>query len=142
MPATIRLALPKDAQLLPAIEISAAQVFRVIEELSWLADSTPISVERHRQLIALATCWVAIDSEDRPKGFLSAQRHGSDLHIYELSVMQSMQRKGIGQRLIEVSKDYARSQRLAFVTLTTFTSVPWNAPFTPASASKPRPPKT
>ena len=80
MPATIRLALPKDVQLLPAIEISAAQVFRVIEELSWLADSTPISVERHRQLIALATYWVAIDSEDRPQGFLSAQRHGSDLH--------------------------------------------------------------
>ena len=62
MPAIIRLALPEDAQLLPAIEISAAQAFRMINELSWLADSPPMSIERHSQLIALSTCWVALES--------------------------------------------------------------------------------
>ncbi|WP_426201573.1 GNAT family N-acetyltransferase [Pseudomonas sp. TWP3-1] len=129
MPAIIRLAQPEDAQLLPAIEISAAQAFRMIDELSWLAESPPMSIERHSQLIALSTCWVALDAENRPQGFLSAERHGSDLHIYELSVMQSMQGQGTGRRLIEAAKDYARSNRLGFVTLTTFTNVPWNAPF-------------
>lgn len=34
MPAIIRLAVPEDAQLLPAIETSAAQAFRMIAELS------------------------------------------------------------------------------------------------------------
>ena len=129
MPAIIRLAVPQDAQLLPAIETSAAQAFRMIDELSWLADSPPMSIEHHRQLIALSTCWVALDAENRPQGFLSGERHGSDLHIYELSVMQSMQGQGTGRRLIEAAKDYARSSRLSFVTLTTFKNVPWNAPF-------------
>ena len=129
MPVTIRLAVPEDAQRLPAIETSAAQAFRLIDELSWLAESPPMSMERHSQLIALSTCWVALDAENRPQGFLSAERHGSDLHIYELSVMQSMQGQGTGRRLVEAAKDYARSIRLSFVTLTTFKNVPWNAPF-------------
>lgn len=129
MPAIIRLAVPEDAQRLPDIETSAAQAFRLIDELSWLAESPPMSIERHSQLIALSTCWVALDAENRPQGFLSAECHGSDLHIYELSVMQSMQGQGIGRRLVEAAKDYARSSRLGFVTLTTFTNVPWNAPF-------------
>ena len=129
MPAIIRLALPEDAQLLPAIEISAAQAFRMINELSWLADSPPMSIERHSQLIALSTCWVALDAENQPQGFLSSERYGSYPHIYELSVMQSMQGKGTGRRLIEAAKGYARSSRLSFITLTTFTNVPWNAPF-------------
>ena len=129
MPAIIRLAVPEDAQLLPAIEISAAQAFRMINELSWLADSPPMSIERHSQLIALSTCWVALDAENQPQGFLSSERYGSYLHIYELSVMQSMQGKGTGRRLIEAAKGYARSSRLSFITLTTFTNVPWNAPF-------------
>jgi GNAT superfamily N-acetyltransferase len=129
MPSIIRLAVPEDAQLLPAIETSAAQAFRMIDELNWLAESPPMSIERHSQLIALSTCWVALDTENRPQGFLSAELHGSDLHIYELSVIQSMQGQGTGRRLIESAKDYARSSRLSFITLTTFTNVPWNAPF-------------
>ena len=129
MPATIRLAVPADAELLPAIETCAAQAFLMMDELKWLAESPPMSVERHRQLIALSTCWVAVDDENRPQGFLSAERHGRDLHIHELSVMQSLQGQGTGRLLIEAAKDYARSSRLAFVTLTTFKNVPWNAPF-------------
>ncbi|WP_409268707.1 GNAT family N-acetyltransferase [Pseudomonas sp. KCJK9044] len=125
----IRPAVPEDAPLLPAIETSAAQSFRLIDQLSWLAESPPMSVERHRQLIAQSTCWVAIDAEHRPQGFLSAERHGNELHIHEVSVDQSMQGQGIGRHLIEAAKDHARSHRLGFVTLTTFTSVPWNAPF-------------
>lgn len=129
MPAIIRLAVAEDAQLLPAIETSAAQAFRVMAELSWLAESPPMSIARHSQLIALSTCWVALDAENRPQGFLSAEQHGNDLHIHELSVMQSMQGQGTGRRLIEAAMEYARSTRLSFVTLTTFTNVPWNAPF-------------
>ncbi|WP_248732759.1 GNAT family N-acetyltransferase [Pseudomonas sp. MWU13-2517] len=129
MSATIRFAVPQDAELLNAIETSAAQAFRAIDNLSWLADSPPMAVERHRQLIALSTCWVALDTENRPQGFLSAEHHGDDLHILELSVRQSMQGQGLGLSLVEAAKDYARSKRLRFVTLTTFKNVPWNAPF-------------
>lgn len=129
MPSIIRLAIPEDAPLLPAIETSAAQAFRMFDELSWLAESPPMSIEHHRKLIALSTCWVALDVGHRPQGFLSAEHSGNDLHIHELSVIQSMQGQGIGRNLIEAAKDYARSSRLGFVTLTTFKNVPWNAPF-------------
>ncbi|MHC8319044.1 GNAT family N-acetyltransferase [Pseudomonas sp. LB3P31] len=129
MPSIIRLAVPQDAELLPSIEMSAAQSFRSVEGLTWLADSLPMSVELHSQLIAQSTCWVAVDAENQPLGFISAKRHGNDLHINELSVMQSMQGRGLGRKLIEEAKRYARSNALRFVTLTTFKSVPWNAPF-------------
>ncbi|WP_081470769.1 MULTISPECIES: GNAT family N-acetyltransferase [Pseudomonas] len=128
MPAIVRVAVQEDAQFLPAIETSAAQAFRMIDGLSWLAESPPMSVEQHSQLIALSTCWVAIGDEDRLQGFLSAERQGQDLHIHELSVMQSMQGQGLGRQLIEAAKEYARIRNLRFLTLTTFTNVPWNAP--------------
>ena len=86
-------------------------------------------VPQHRQLIALSTCWVALDDESRPQGFLSAERYGEALHIHEVSVALSWQGQGLGRRLIEVAQDYARSNGLRLITLTTFIDVPWNAPF-------------
>lgn len=129
MPAHIRLALPDDATLLPVIERSAAQAFRSIDELGWLADAPTMTVDRHRQLIALSTCWIAVDAQGQPQGFLSAERHGRDLHILELSVKQSAQGQGWGRKLVETAMEHARSNRLRCVTLTTFAQVPWNAPF-------------
>ncbi|OAE10707.1 acetyltransferase [Pseudomonas simiae] len=129
MPARIRIALPDDAPLLPPVELSAAQVFRVLDGLSWLADTATMSVERHRQLIALSTCWVVIDADAQPQGFLSAERQGDALHIHEVSVAQAMQGQGWGRKLVETAMAYARSTPLRSVTLTTFKHVPWNAPF-------------
>lgn len=58
----IRLAVPEDAQLLPAIETSAAQAFRMMDALSWLlAESAPMSIEGPNQLIGLSTGWVGLD---------------------------------------------------------------------------------
>lgn len=129
MPPHIRLAIPADAESLPDIERSAAQAFLSIDELGWLAEADTLTVERHRHLIALLTCWVAVDAQAALLGFLSAERHGNDLHVYELSVRQAAQGQGWGRKLIEAAKDYARCHQLAAVTLTTFTQVPWNAPF-------------
>lgn len=126
---TIRIATPNDAPLLPCIERSAAQAFDSIPESKWLADSSTLSVERHLQLIKLSTCWVAADADDCLQGFLSAEQQGADLHIHELSVLQSCQGKGLGRLLIQAAMDYVRENSLRAVTLTTFKSVPWNAPF-------------
>ncbi|MFO2462445.1 GNAT family N-acetyltransferase [Pseudomonas sp. 15FMM2] len=129
MSLVIRLAIPCDAVYLPAIERSAAQLFRAVDGLHWLADADVMTVERHRQLIALSTCWVASDASGQLLGFISVQRYGDDLHIHELSVKQSMQGQGVGRRLIEAVMNEVRSQRLRAVTLSTFNDVPWNAPF-------------
>lgn len=129
MPVHIRPALTDDAPLLPSVELSAAHVFRHIDGLSWLADTPTMSVERHRQLIGLSTCWVVVDADAQPQGFLSAERQGDALHIHEVSVAQSIQGQGWGRKLVETAMDCARSYQLRAVTLTTFKHVPWNAPF-------------
>lgn len=126
---TVRVAVPEDASLLLSIERSAAQAFRALEGLSWLADSPPMPVERHLELIERSTCWVAIDAENRPQGFLSADIYGRDLHIYELSVRHTLQGQGIGRQLVQAAQAYVEINGLHALTLTTFKHVPWNAPF-------------
>lgn len=125
----IRTAISEDAAFLPAIEASAAQSFRTIESLGWLADAELMSVGRHLQVIALGTCWVAVDATGQLQGFLSAEVFDNDLHIHELSVTQLMQGRGAGRQLLETVMNEARSRQLRAVTLTTFCDVPWNAPF-------------
>lgn len=114
---------------MPSIERSAAQAFQTIEGLGWLADAAPISLDRHLRWIALMTCWVAVDDQGLPQGFLSAERFGDDLHIHEVSVAQPLQGQGWGRRLVETAMSHARAHHLHAVTLTTFLNVPWNAPF-------------
>jgi len=126
---TVRVAVPEDASLLASIESSAAQAFRVLEGLSWLADSPPMPIERHLEFIKHSTCWLAIDAENRPQGFLSANRYGRDLHIHELSVRHTMQGQGIGRQLVQVAQAFVEVNGLHALTLTTFKHVPWNAPF-------------
>ncbi|MFW9265848.1 GNAT family N-acetyltransferase [Pseudomonas sp. NR3] len=129
MTITIRLAHPDDAPFLPDVEKSAARAFSTIEALSWVVDSVPMPVERHQRIIALSTCWVAVNHRDLPQGLLSAERYDEALHVHELSVMQSEQRQGIGRRLMEIAMAHARAKGLLAITLTTFKNVPWNAPF-------------
>ena len=64
--AVLRLTQESDIALLPAIERSAAQAFRQIPSLAWLADSEVISVARHHDyletehsLLAVAVPWNA-----------------------------------------------------------------------------------
>jgi ribosomal protein S18 acetylase RimI-like enzyme len=127
--AGIRLASEWDAEALPAIERSAAEAFRQLPELAWIADDTIQSVERHRELIAQRTSWVAVDDLERPLGFLSAEVLGRELHIWELSVHRDHQRRGLGKALVETAIDHARRRQLVAVTLTTFRDVIWNERF-------------
>ncbi|MNJ63101.1 Acetyltransferase (GNAT) family protein [compost metagenome] len=70
-----------------------------------------------------------MDTQDRPLGFLCGQDCGAYWHIVELSVQQSAQGQGLGRRLISEAAVWAREQGYAGLSLTTFASVPWNAPF-------------
>src|SRR5262249_26802767 len=105
---TIRPARDDDAQALPAIERSAGQLFREIADLAWIADGDDLTVERHRELIAKGTSFVAVDHDDRPVAFLSAEVQTNELHIWELSVRHDRQASGIGRALMEKAIDVAR----------------------------------
>ena len=104
--AVLRLTQESDIALLPAIERSAAQAFRQIPSLAWLADSEVISV-----------------------GFIMTEPLNDALFIVEVAVHQAWQQQGIGRMLLERVIESARQMGYPTVTLTTFREVPWNAPF-------------
>lgn len=126
---TIRIAIREDAPALPEIEQSAGEAYRHYPDLAWIADDDNQTVERHRELIAKGTCWVAADDRNRPIAFLSAEIVDDTLHIWELDVRHDRQGSGIGRALLEEAIVAARRNRIVAITLTTFRDVTWNAPF-------------
>lgn len=61
--------------------------------------------------------------------FLASRVEGDRLHIDELDVQQDQQGKGLGRRLLHHAADWARASGMKALSLTTFRSIPWNAPF-------------
>ena len=125
----IRIAEDMDAEALPDIERSAGQVFREIPELAWIADGEDLTVECHRELIAKGASWVAVDHEDRPFAFLSAEIQDGELHVWECSVRRDRQGLGIGRALLAKAIEDAKMRGLCALTLTTFRNVIWNELF-------------
>ncbi|MFS8368021.1 GNAT family N-acetyltransferase [Acetobacter oryzifermentans] len=126
---SIRTACIKDAPVLPLIEKSAAQIFRQIPSLSWIADHAVLPVDMHLAAITAGTSWVAIDKHGHPIAFLCAQIYAQELHILEISVCKKEQGRGIGTALLYTACSWAKAYGLRAVTLTTFRDLPWNAPF-------------
>jgi GNAT superfamily N-acetyltransferase len=128
-PYAVRLAVAKDAAELPPIERSAGALFRTIADLAWIADDHVQSVDRHLELIAHGTAWVAVDGHDRPVAFLNAEAMGDALHIWEMSVHADHQRQGLGMTLMLAAHAFAGVRGFRALTLTTFRDVAWNDAF-------------
>lgn len=91
-----------DIDQLPDIERSAGSAFRSLPQLAWIADDAVMGVIEHQRLLAAGWCFV-VTEQANIRGFVCAERFDTVLHIWELAVHAA--------------------------TLTTFTQVPWNAPF-------------
>jgi len=126
---TIRPATKADAILFPDIEQSAGELFRLVPDLAWIADSENLTDPRYAELIGKGASWVAVTGDDSLVGFLCGEVMEGELHIHELGVALDVQRRGIGRALLETAMAWARQSGLAAVTLTTFRDVPWNEPF-------------
>ncbi len=124
----IRPTTAADIALLPDVERSAAESFRQIPGLAWIADDGVTPESDHAELMAAGTSWVALAAGE-PVGFLAAEVIGCELHIWELAVRQDQQGRGLGRALVQAAVDGAADRGLAAVTLTTFREVPWNQPF-------------
>lgn len=105
----VRLATEADAPLLPPIERSAAESFRAVPGLEWIAEDTVLSEEDHRAAIRAGDVWIVADEDDRPFGFLSAERIDGELHIHELSVRRDRQGQGHGRRLADAAIAQAKA---------------------------------
>lgn len=125
----IRPARIEDAAALPGVERSAAQRFRTIPGLEWIADDTVQDESRHRELIRAGLAWVAVTEDGTPLGFANAEVFGQDLHLWEISVAAPHQGRGIGQSLMAAILDEARRRGLGRVTLSTFRDVAFNQAF-------------
>ncbi|MGE7955880.1 GNAT family N-acetyltransferase [Pseudomonas sp. NPDC089530] len=124
----IRKATEADAAQLPAIERSAAELFRHDPELAWLADAEVTDAAQHRAHIRQQRVWVAL-LDRRVCAFLDAEACDDALHIWEISVDAAAQGRGIGRRLLETVREQARRQGFTALTLSTFRQLPWNEPF-------------
>ncbi|WP_123597862.1 GNAT family N-acetyltransferase [Pseudomonas frederiksbergensis] len=129
MTITLRRAQPTDANALPAIERSAAALFRTDPSLAWLADSPVTDARQHLHAIETNDVWVAESPDGVLAGFLSAEQVDNQLHIQELSVSQHFQGQGIGGKLLLAAIEHSRKRELGGLTLTTFRDLPWNAAF-------------
>ncbi|MHC8333666.1 GNAT family N-acetyltransferase [Pseudomonas sp. LB3P25] len=125
----IRRAQPSDAIALPAIERSAAELFRCEPSLAWLADAAVTDAEQHQRAIETNEVWVTQSPDGVLIGFLSAREVANELHIQELSVRQHFQGWGAGRKLLLTAVEHARDRELYGLTLTTFRDLPWNEPF-------------
>ena len=125
---SIRLARLEDAEALPTIERAAGTLFETIEGLAGVAGMHAIPADEQRRLIRKGHSLVA-EADERIVGFLSTEPFRRELHIREFSVHPDHQGKGIGAVLLRAAAIDARNSGFAALTLTTFSDVPWNAPF-------------
>ena len=61
-------------------------------------------------------------------GYVLVEVVDGTAHVEQISVDPSAQGRGVAQSLLARVEEYARSNELTSLTLTTFRDVPWNAP--------------
>jgi GNAT superfamily N-acetyltransferase len=124
----IRPGRAEDLPALDAIEQSGAETFTAFGQP--LADgSPPAPADQRERVLAQGLLWVADDAAEGVIGFLAAEITDDGLYVEEVDVLMQRQKQGHGRRLMQAAIDWARGRRLPAVTLTTFRSIPWNAPF-------------
>ncbi|WP_254047255.1 GNAT family N-acetyltransferase [Streptomyces aureus] len=124
----IRAAAPAELPLLQDIERAAGEPFRTLG-MAAIADDDPLPLDVLESYRRAGRAWVAVDTADRPVAYLLADTIDGSAHIEQVSVHPDAARRGVGRALIEHLAAAARDQGLAALTLTTFTEVPWNAPY-------------
>ncbi|MDW9405469.1 N-acetyltransferase, partial [Pseudomonas soli] len=76
----VRPTLTDDVPALPALERSAAQAFRQLPHLAWLADSDVMDQAEHLAFVSAGCSWVAVDDQGQVLGFLCASIADDALH--------------------------------------------------------------
>ncbi|MEV0285064.1 MULTISPECIES: GNAT family N-acetyltransferase [unclassified Kribbella] len=125
---TIRTAQPHELPTLQTIEVAAGVLFRDIG-MTDVAGHPPPSLEVFEHSRQAGRLWVTADADDRPTGFVFVVLVDGAAHIEQISVHPDHQGQGLGSALIEQVMSWAAGQGLPAVTLSTFRSVPWNAPY-------------
>jgi GNAT superfamily N-acetyltransferase len=124
----IRVVRADELPALQAIERAAGQPFADIG-MAEIADDEPYPLAVLAASERAGLLWVVADEADEPVGYLMASVVDDCLHVDQVSVHPGSARRGLGRGLLEHAARRAVADRLAALTLTTFASVPWNAPY-------------
>lgn len=123
----IRPVEPDEISQLGDIERSAGELFRD-QGMDDVAEGSVISPEFAISFTRFGAALVA-DVDGKLAGFALAAPYDRHAHLYEVSVAQAFQGTGIGRKLVEAVNGWAQENDFKAVTLSTFSDVPWNAPF-------------
>ncbi|WP_369274247.1 GNAT family N-acetyltransferase [Streptomyces sp. R11] len=124
----IRPATSDDLPVLQDIERAAGAAFRDLD-MAAIADDEPPTLDVLEHYRRAGRAWVACEAGDHPVGYLICEPVDGALHIEQVSVHPVVARRGVGRTLLAHAADRAHEQDLTALTLTTFTEVPWNAPY-------------
>ncbi|MEV4916736.1 GNAT family N-acetyltransferase [Streptomyces tirandamycinicus] len=124
----IRSAEPFELPLLQDIERAAGEPFRSLG-MAAIADDEPPPLEELERYRRSGGLWVTETADGRLVAYLLTEPVDGAAHIEQLSVHPDFARRGLGRDLIGHLATVAAAGGLSALTLTTFTEVPWNAPY-------------
>jgi GNAT superfamily N-acetyltransferase len=124
----IRLAQDDDIESMVTIERAADAVFRDIG-MAAIADGDPMPAHDLRNYQRAGRAWVDTDDLGHVMAYLLLDVFDEVPHIEQVSVHPSCAGQGKGRTLIEAAANWAKQEGFSSLTLTTFTEVPWNAPY-------------
>ena len=127
MSLVIRSGKKADIPALHEIERDAAQAYRTVG-YDFCADGAVRDAEEHLRGIEDGALFVS-ETDGVLSGFILLWPVDGHAHIAEISVAERFQKQGAGRALIKAGEEWAREAGFEAMTLTTFTDVPWNAPF-------------
>ncbi len=125
---TIRTAREEDLPVLREIERAAGRSFAELS-MDLVADDEPLPLAALREYADAGRAWVRTDADDRPVAYLLADLVDGCAHLEQVTVHPGSAGQGLGRQLVEHLDGWARARDLPAITLTTFTDVPWNAPY-------------
>jgi GNAT superfamily N-acetyltransferase len=128
MTSSIRPANVEDIPTIQDIERRAGTAFATIG-MDAIANDDPPSTDDLTEYIDGGRAWVAADEDDRPVAYVLVDVIENNAHIEQVTVSPDNARQGLGAALIENVDLWSRGLGHDALTLTTFTDVPWNAPY-------------
>ncbi len=124
----IRAVHLNDLPVLQDIERAAGQCFRDVG-MPEIAEDEPLPLEELVRYHDAGLAWVAANESDAPVAYLIADRIDGNFHVEQVSVHPDSARRGVGRSLLDRLAAHATGEGAHALTLTTFTEVPWNAPY-------------
>lgn len=124
----IRSARPDELPRLQDLERAAGAAFADLG-MGAVADDDPLPLEVLAGYQRDGRAWVATDPVDVPVAYLLVDVIDGAAHVEQVSVHPAHAGRRLGPALLDTAAAWAARRHLRWVTLTTFTEVPWNAPY-------------